>query len=121
MFLRYLSRLKRQSRHAREYDYTEIMIYMQWNDATLGTIANDIVDINSYFDNFENWLKYVDYKDEYDFQRKSIDTEDYFYIENKEICEKHANYPDKFSAYSAYNVYFFDTQTKTLYFIHSNI
>ena len=41
-----------------------------------------------------------------------------FYIENKDTCEKYKNYPDK---YAAYNVYFFDVQTKTLYYIHSNI
>jgi len=43
---------------------------------------------------------------------------DYFYIENKDTCEKYKNYLDK---YAAYNVYFFDAQTKTLYYIHSNI
>ena len=82
-------------------------------------VAHDnITELNGYFDNFEGWLEYVDYKDKYDFQRNIIDTEDYFYIENKDTCEKYKDYPDK---YSAYNVYFFDVQTKTLYYIHSNI
>jgi len=80
--------------------------------------SDDITEINNCFDNFEGWLKYVDYKDKYDFQRDIIDTEDYFYIENNETSEKYAGYSDK---YSAYNVYFFDVQTKTLYFIHNNI
>lgn len=79
---------------------------------------DDIKELNAYFDNFEGWLKYVEYKNKYDFQRNYIDLEDYFYIENKDTCEKYSNYKDK---YSAYNVYFFDTQTKTLFFIHNNI
>lgn len=73
----------------------------------------DITELNSYFDNFEGWLEYVEYKDEYDFQRNDIDTEDYFYIENDKISEKHK--------YWDYDVYFFDVQTQTLFFIHNNI
>ena len=75
--------------------------------------ADDIAEINSYFNNFEGWLKYVDYSDKYDFQRDIIDTEDYFYIENDDTSEEHK--------YWDYDVYFFDVQTKTLYFIHNNI
>ena len=74
---------------------------------------DDITELNSYFDNFEGWLEYVEYQDKYDFQRNDIDTEDYFYIENDEISEKHK--------YWDYDVYFFDVQTKTLFFIHNNI
>ena len=74
---------------------------------------DDITELNSYFDNFEGWLEYVEYKDKYDFQRNDIDTGDYFYIENDEISEKHK--------YWDYDVYFFDMQTQTLFFIHNNI
>ena len=73
---------------------------------------DDITELNSYFDNFEGWLEYVDYKDKYDFQRNIIDTEDYFYIENNETEEY---------KYWNYDVYFLDVQTKTLFFIHNNI
>ena len=74
---------------------------------------DDIKELNSYFDNFEGWLENVEYKDKYDFQRNDIDTGDYFYIENDEISEKHK--------YWDYDVYFFDVQTQTLFFIHNNI
>ncbi|MBR2934148.1 MAG: hypothetical protein IKB79_01015 [Oscillospiraceae bacterium] len=80
--------------------------------------ARDVEEVKSYFNNFEGWVKYEEYKDKYDFEADCIDTSDYFYIENKDTCEKYADYPDK---YAAYNVYFLDTQTKTLFFIHSNI
>ena len=74
---------------------------------------DDITELNSYFDNFEGWLECVEYQDKYDFQRNDIDTEDYFYIENDEISEK--------QKYWDYDVYFFDVQTQTLFFIHNNI
>lgn len=79
---------------------------------------DDIMEINSYFDNFEGWLEYVEYSEKCDFQKNIIDTQDYFYIENNETSKKYEGYLDK---YSAYNVYFFDVQIKTLYFIHNNI
>ena len=80
--------------------------------------ANDVEEVKGYFENFKGWVEYEEYKDKYDFTYESVDTSDYFYIENKDTCEKYKNYPDK---YAAYNVYFFDVQTKTLYYIHSNI
>ena len=79
---------------------------------------NDVYTLKSYFENFEGWVKFEKYEDKYDFNQECIDTADYFYIENKETCSKYKDYPDK---YSAYNVYFFDVQTKTLFFIHNNI
>ena len=104
-------------------DYTDFCkYYYDKQDNILDEVKNsqyfkvikpdDIIEINKYFDNFEERLEYVDYKDKYDFQRNIIDTEDYFYIENNET-EEHK--------YWDYDVYFFDVQTKTLFFIHSNI
>lgn len=70
-----------------------------------------IEEIKSYFEDFEGWVEFEDYKEHYDFKCEWIDTADYFYIESK----------DEFNKYESYNVYFFDVQTSVLYFIHSNI
>ena len=80
--------------------------------------SEDVEEVKSYFEDFKGWVEYEEYKDKYDFKYEYVDTSDYFYIENKDTYEKYKNYHDK---YSAYNVYFFDAQTKTLYYIHSNI
>ena len=80
--------------------------------------SEDVEEVKSYFEDFKGWVEYEEYKDKYDFKYEYVDTSDYFYIENKDTYEKYKNYYDK---YSAYNVYFFDAQTKTLYYIHSNI
>lgn len=109
-------------------DYTDYCKYYFKNDNIVDKLEKnkylkkvsigDTAEIISYFEDFKDWVKYEKYKDKYDFSVDCIDTEDYFYIENKETCEKYKDYPD---IYSAYNVYFFDVQTKTLYFIHTNI
>lgn len=78
---------------------------------------NDVEEIKSYFENFKDWVEFEEYKNKYDFRDECIDTEDYFYIENKDNYERYKHY-DK---YEAYNIYFFDVQTMTLYFLHSNI
>lgn len=78
----------------------------------------DVAYIESYFDNFEEWIEGESFYAQYDFKKSCIDEGDYFYIENKDTYEKYANYENE---YWAYNVYFFDVQTMTLYFIHNNI
>ena len=109
-------------------DYTDYCKYYFSKDSVVENLEenkyfeivndNDIEEIKSYFENFKGWVEYEEFKDNYDFKYECIDTSDYFYIENKDTCEKYKDYPDK---YSAYNVYFFDVQTKILYYIHSNI
>ena len=84
------------------------------NSRYLKPVTNDnIAELNGYFDDFEGFIEFVDYKGKYDFKRDIIDTDDYFYIENDETIEEHK--------YWDYDVYFFDVETRTLYFIHSNI
>ncbi len=78
----------------------------------------DVEEIKGYFENFKGWVEFQEYKDKYDFRYESVDTSDYFYIENEDTCETYENCPDK---YDNYDVYFFDVETKILYFIHSNI
>ncbi|MBR2452610.1 MAG: hypothetical protein IKB32_00970 [Clostridia bacterium] len=110
-------------------DYTNYCKYYFSNNDTIIEILKenkyfkpltqeDVEEVKSYFENFKGWVEYEEYEDKYDFRYDSVDTSDYFYIENKDNCEKYKIYPDK---YAAYNVYFFDVQTKMLYFIHSNI
>ena len=77
--------------------------------------AADIAELDKCFEDFEGWVELVEYKDAYDFQRSCIDTQDYFYIEDKEKSSEH---PD---LYFSYDIYFFDTQTATLFYIHNNV
>lgn len=78
-----------------------------------------------YIDNFENWVNVTREGDDdnvlvvnYHFSRDDIDESDYLYIydrEGKPIGD------GAYSKYDYYNVYFFDSQTTTLYYFHNNI
>ena len=83
----------------------------------------DFAIINTHLDDFEGWIKTIKNSKpssevvvNYDFDRKIIDTEDYFYIESEEHT-----WPDGHTSLVNYNIYFFDTQTQVLYYFHNNI
>ena len=96
----------------------DIIETLKSNEYLKSVTDRDVEEIKGYFENFKGWVEFQEYKDKYDFKYESIDTTDYFYIESKYASETNGNLSDK---YDNYDVYFFDIQTKTLYFIHSNI
>ena len=84
---------------------------------------SDIDVLNEHLDDFESWIETYRENDasreivvNYDFDRSIIDNEDYLYINS----EKHT-WEDGFTSLVNYDVYFFDTQTNTLYYFHNNI
>lgn len=79
-----------------------------------GEIVTEVV---GYFENFEGWML-PEREDEYDFDKSWITVGDYVYIDDKEgesIGES------RYMKYQNYNVYFYDIETHTLYYIHNNI
>ena len=84
---------------------------------------SDIDALNEHLDDFESCIEAHGYNDasseivvNYDFDRSLIDSEDYLYIDS----EKHT-WDDGYTSLVNYDVYFFDTQTNTLYYFHNNI
>ena len=84
----------------------------------------DIDVLNEHLDDFESWIETYREGDasreivvNYDFDRSVIDHEDYLYIES----EKYDPWDDGNMVFANYDVYFFDTQTNTLYYFHNNI
>lgn len=83
----------------------------------------DLKIINEHLDDFECFIESYREKDStreivanYDFDRSMIDTEDYFYIDSeKDVLD------DGTVFLSSYDVYFFDVQTKVLYYFHNNL
>ena len=73
--------------------------------------VSDIEEIRSYFENFEEWVKFENYREKYDFDDSVIKEGDYYYIFEK------AGYPK----YGYYDVYYVDMDQRILYFIHSDI
>ena len=83
----------------------------------------DIDVLNEHLDDFESWIETYREGDasreivvNYDFDRSLIDSEDYLYIDS----EKHT-WDNGYTSLVNYDVYFFDTQTNTLYYFHNNI
>jgi hypothetical protein len=84
---------------------------------------SDIDALNEHLDDFESCIEAHGYNDasseivvNYDFDRSLIDSEDYLYIDS----EKHT-WDDGYTSLVNYYIYFFDTQTNTLYYFHNNI
>ena len=84
----------------------------------------DIDVLNEHLDDFESWIETYREGDasreivvNYDFDRSVIDHEDYLHIES----EKYDPWDDGNMVFASYDVYFFDTQTNTLYYFHNNI
>ena len=78
----------------------------------------DIENIISYFNDFEQWMKTQDRLDEYDFDTHSITVGDYIHIKTKEGTKIGNGVYDKFDNYS---IYLYDTDSHTLIYIHNNI
>ena len=112
-------------------DYTDYAKYqyesVDFQDNEYFTVMNDgdIEKLNQYIDNFEDWVTVIGNGNptnelviKYDFDRSVIDISDYYYIFDK------MGTPIGESAYEqfeCYDVYFFDSQTKILYYFHNNI
>lgn len=80
--------------------------------------AGEIEDIKGYFENFEMCMESMGRSTEYDFNDKCISEGDYVFINTKEGIAIGNSYYRK---YDDYTVYFFDTESRTLYYIHNNI
>lgn len=77
--------------------------------------AEQISQIKAYIENFEEWVSAShDFPAEsYDFDKDIISEGDYCYIANR--------YQEPEKAFWNYDVYYFDLETLTLYYFHSNI
>ena len=109
-------------------DYTDYAKYT-YNDVQpegnphFSRITEDeAVEFGLYVDNFENWIETIRSVDpendvvvNYDFDRSIITDDDYIYIYDASVDRS------LYSKFGNYDVYFFDTETQTLYYFHNNI
>ena len=80
---------------------------------------SDIDTIRGYFDNFKSRMEAGERTDEYDFDINCISDGDYVLIKTKEGSKLGSG--STYGKYDDYTVYFFDTDSCTLYYITSNI
>ena len=86
------------------------------NNAYLKQVTDaDIAALNTYIDNFEKWVKCVEEADTYnfyDFTWEIVDDQDYLCI-----CDNSDDDIDM----EDYAIYFFDSQTKILYYFRNTM
>lgn len=92
-----------------EYYFNTSSIQKYINDSECKIVTQeDIENIKSYFENFDEWLKWCDFKDKYTFDKDTqIKEGDYFYI-----------YAPR--GHDNYDLYYADMEKCIVYFIHNN-
>lgn len=100
-----------------KYTYPEKDIITKDNDYKIIS-QDDIENIKGYFENFKNVMESSNRLDEYDFNDGVINEGDYIRIKTKE-GEKIGD--SKYTKYDNYSIYYFDIESLTLYYIHTNI
>ena len=88
---------------------------------------SDLAKIGEHLDDFESWIETYRENDpsreivvNYDFDRSIIDSEDYIYIDSEVFATTWDDGTTDITL-ANYNLYFFNTQTQTLYYFHNNI
>ena len=108
-------------------DYTDFCIYRYDSSSAIEADSkyekvteDDIERVAGYFTNFEMWMKEEKRLDEYSFDQSCITAGDLWYVKTKE-GQPIGSSGSAYGKYDNYTVYFFDVESLTLYFIHSNI
>ena len=117
----YSSEPGRDSVKYRKYMYEdtkELREKLEYHEKLMPVTDNATEYIASFFENFGDWAESVDFYSEYDLDKSCIDYGDYFYIENVEIHGGNTGLKDR---YRTYDVYYFDIQSMTLYYLHIDI
>ena len=106
-------------------DYTDFCIYQYDSssaieaDSSYVKVADSDIDrIKGYFFDFKQWMEVENRLDEYTFDESCISAGDYCLIKTKEGQPIGSSV---YGAYDNYSVYYFDTESLVLYYIHSNI
>ena len=109
-------------------DFTDYCKYLYPKDADVtfkkSTLyremsQEDVSRIAGYFDNFAGWAKAAEHlQGKYDFDVSLISTGDYCFIQTKEGTPVGDS---AYGTYDDYSVYYYDTETHTLFYIHNNI
>lgn len=91
-----------------KYTYSSVDKFKE-NSKYQCVTSDQISEIKGYFKNFKSWMAAGGRSREYDFDHNCINEGDYWRIETK--GEKYDNY----------TLWYFDTESLTLYYIHTNI
>ena len=81
----------------------------------------DVRVVLPYIENFESWLtEGTELAENYHFDKAWLDESDYLFVDTEE-GNTIGNSDRTYGKFDNYDVYFFDTNTWTLYYFHNNI
>ncbi|CAK7027339.1 MAG: hypothetical protein PEPC_01979 [Peptostreptococcus russellii] len=96
-----------------------LIIYFSKESNIYSVVTKDnIENIRSYFTSFGSWMDSSNRTDEYEFDDPCISEGDYIYIKIKE-GQSIGN--SKYTKFDNYTIYFYETESAILFYIHSNI
>lgn len=78
-------------------------------------------EITGYIQNFDDWAKYSTFKNDYDFGADKIKEGDYFVIADKSISNDNLGVRKVRTAYKMYYLFYYQTESHTLYHIYMDI
>lgn len=78
-------------------------------------------EITGYFEDFEKWASLSSFSDKYDFKDSMITESDYYCIADQTVTNDTVGQRKAVKTYRQYSVYYYDTETHTLYFIQNDI
>ncbi|MGL4483648.1 MAG: hypothetical protein ACRCUS_01745 [Anaerovoracaceae bacterium] len=111
-------------------DYTDYIKYLynenayneikEKNDIFVEVKEKDVLKLKSYLANFESWVKFCKYKNQFDFSGKDqIKIGDFYYLYDKQ--GESIGIDGKYEKYDYYDIYYYDVEKNILYFSHNNI
>lgn len=78
-------------------------------------------EIKEYFDNFQIWGGSSSFSDNYDFKTDMITDGDYYCIADKDVFTDIAGQRKALKVFKEYSIYYYDTETHVLYYIHNDM
>lgn len=99
-------------------DTKELREKLEYHKKLMPVTDNATEYIASFIDDFEETIEDEDIYSDYNLDKSCIDYGDYFYIENVEIIGGDTASKE---IYRTYDVYYFDIQSMTLYYLHIDI
>ena len=105
-------------------DYTDFCVYRYESSDSVRSHSNycemtenDIDEIKGYFSHFASVMEVEKRLEEYTFSETYISAGDYFYLKTEPLMMD----GEVIDKYADYSLYYFDIETLTLYYIHTNI
>ena len=78
-------------------------------------------DITGYFQDFDTWGTTSSFSDNYNFKTDMITDGDYYCIADEKVNISSVGQRKAVKIYHEYSVYYYDTESHTLYYIHNDL